>query len=129
MSCSVMGARIHGIHLLLAALATPLLPNSLTLIPSSARGRCRALLLLLWLLPGLLIPTLQLLPPAARQQQRRPALDQGGEGGAVGVPERWLALLAWPEGELDQLEQVHCVLRWWVVACVAWAACCVVAGP
>ena len=62
LTAPLMEQRAGAMHSVLAALASPMLPGSHLLIPASVRGRCRALLLLMWATLGWLLPTLALLP-------------------------------------------------------------------
>ena len=57
-----MEQRAAAVHAVLAALASPMLPGSHLLVPSSPRGCCHALLLLMWAMLGWLLPTLMVLP-------------------------------------------------------------------
>ena len=62
LTAPLMEQRAAATHSVLAALASFMLPGSHMLIPSSPRGRCCSLLLLMWAMLGWLLPTLVLLP-------------------------------------------------------------------
>ena len=65
LTAPLMEQRAAAMHSVLAALASLMLPGSHMLVPASARGRCWALLLLLWSTMGWLLPTLVMLPMKA----------------------------------------------------------------
>ena len=85
LTAPLMEQRAATMHSVLAALASPMLPGSHLLIPASVRGRCRALLLLMWATLGWLLPTLALLPMEedAVAGQRE---GQAGEAAAAAAP-------------------------------------------
>ncbi|KAI8473723.1 MAG: hypothetical protein J3K34DRAFT_164422 [Monoraphidium minutum] len=135
LSSPEMEAVFHGAHRLMAFLGTPLMPltPASVIVPEGAFARRVAILLLLWLVLGWLVPALLLLPNSENRAQR----------GTQGSAPRGARLLALLESGLRMLlpAQVQqselpaglmCGLRWWVLVQLLWGACCVVAplfGP
>ena len=84
LTAPLMEQRSAATHSVLAALASLMLPGSHLLIPASARGRCRALLLMMWATLGWLLPTLALLPTkegamAGEREERAGELAAAGQ--------------------------------------------------
>ena len=144
-----MDQRAEAIHVVLAALASPLLLASQALVPGTPQGRCHALLLLAWGVFGWLLPTAILMPSkpheaavqTAAAAASAPAFEASGAAPAA-------AAAAAPGGGLEPAVRGLCPphagpgavagqhwmwhyhrLMWWVILSMAWGVCCLLARP